>query len=82
MTVLDYAGRMLDCGKVRRLRESLGLNQVQAAALAGLKAGRQQWNDIESGRRANIQLDTLGRIAEALKVDPSELLKPRKRSKK
>jgi transcriptional regulator with XRE-family HTH domain len=82
MTVLDYAIRMLDCGKVRKIREALGLTQVEAANLAGLKSGRQQWNDIESGRRANIQLDTLGRIAAALKVDPAELLKPARRGKK
>lgn len=79
MTALDYPKVMLDCEKVRKLREALKLNQAEAAEAAGLASGRQQWNDIESGRRANIQLDTLSKIAHALKVDPAELLKPAKR---
>jgi transcriptional regulator with XRE-family HTH domain len=79
MTTADYAEVMLDCSKIRKLREGLGLNQEQAATAAGLKAGRSQWNDIESGRRSNVTLETLGKLATALGVDPAELLKTPKR---
>jgi transcriptional regulator with XRE-family HTH domain len=79
MTTADYAVHMLDCSKIKKLREALGLSQEEAATAAGLKAGRTQWNDIESGRRSNVKLDTLGKLATALGVDPAELLKTPKR---
>ncbi|HYE18858.1 MAG TPA: helix-turn-helix transcriptional regulator [Tepidisphaeraceae bacterium] len=68
------AALMLDLDKVKTLREALNLSQGDAADRAGLKAGRSQWNDIESGRRSNVTLETLGKIAAALEVDPAELL--------
>lgn len=74
MTLTDYPALMLDCEKMKQLREALGLNQSEAARQAELAAGRSQWNDIESGRRSNITLETLGKIAAALGVNPSELL--------
>jgi DNA-binding XRE family transcriptional regulator len=80
MTIVDYAVReMLDCPKIKRLREELRLSQEQAGEAAGFKAGRSHWNDIESGRRANVTLETLGKLAKALGVDPAELLKTPKR---
>ena len=54
-------------------REKKGLSQSAAAELAGLS--RQRWNDIESGRKPNIELDTLDRIAAALGVKAKDLLK-------
>lgn len=64
----------LDVEKVRKLREELGLTQDEAAANARLKGGRQAWNDIESGRRVNLTIDTLERIARALAVKAGDLL--------
>lgn len=60
------AGRNL-----RRLRNKLGVSQDEFADLAGLH--RTYIGAIERGER-NITLDTLQRIAAALKVDPTELL--------
>jgi transcriptional regulator with XRE-family HTH domain len=65
---------MLDFEKMKTLREKLKLSQQQAADLAGL-TGRQQWNDIESGRRATITLATLDKIAAALGCKAKDLLK-------
>jgi transcriptional regulator with XRE-family HTH domain len=65
---------MIDTDKVRRLREKLKLTQAQAAEAAGL-GGRQGWCDLEAGRRDNIELDTLRRIAETLGVRAKDLLK-------
>ena len=65
--------RLLDVGKIRRLRERLDLSQEEAAECAGL-GNRQRWNDIESGRKASITLTTLASIADALAVDWKELL--------
>lgn len=53
----------------------------QAAGRAGF-SNRQHWYMIESGRRTNIELDTLGKIAEALECEPHELLKKAGRPKK
>lgn len=64
----------LDVEKIRRIREKLGITQEQAAAAAGLKGGRQAWNDIESGRRVNLTIETLERIAGALGTRAAELL--------
>lgn len=63
---------MLDIEKMKGKREKAGLTQSQAAIKAGVS--RQRWNDIESGRKSNIELDTLGAIATALQCDPCELL--------
>ena len=63
----------LDNAKIRALREERGLSQEEAAKLAGL-GGRQQWNDVESGRRPNVTLDTLNKVAKALGVKARDLL--------
>jgi len=64
----------LDTAKLKRLREKCKLTQEEAAIRAGLK-GRQAWNNIESGRRPNLQLQTLEKIAAALGVKAKDLLK-------
>jgi transcriptional regulator with XRE-family HTH domain len=69
---------LLNFAKIRELREGLRISQSEAARRAGLRAGRQGWQRIESGRRVNIELGTLERIAAALGVDARELLKPRR----
>jgi transcriptional regulator with XRE-family HTH domain len=48
---------------------------TSSAKLAELSGGRQQWNDIESGRRKNLTIDTLNKIATALGVKAKDLLK-------
>jgi len=60
------AGRNL-----RRLRNELGVSQDEFADLAGLH--RTYIGAVERGER-NITLDTLQRIAAALKVEPIELI--------
>lgn len=63
----------LDTDKMRRLREKLGLTMEQAAQRAGL-GNRQRWNEIESGRSANVKLTTLEAVAQALGVQARDLL--------
>jgi transcriptional regulator with XRE-family HTH domain len=67
----------LDRSKMRELRESKGLTQVDAAAKAGMTVSR--WNDVESGRKANVTIDTLSTIAAALGCDARDLLTPKNR---
>lgn len=64
----------LDAHKVRTLREACGYTLAEAAERAGL-GGPQKWSDIESGRRKNLTLDTLDKIAKALGVSAKDLLK-------
>jgi transcriptional regulator with XRE-family HTH domain len=65
----------LDCEKIKRLRERLGLSMADAAEKAGFSAGRQAWYNIESGQRTNIKIETLERIAKALGVKAADLLR-------
>ena len=64
----------LDFEKLKTLRDRRGLTQEEAATLAGL-SGRQRWNDIESGRKANVTIETLEAVAKALGVKSRDLLK-------
>jgi DNA-binding Xre family transcriptional regulator len=48
--------------------------EYQASKAAGF-TNAQQWHLIESGRRSNITMDTLGKIAKALGVKSKDLLK-------
>lgn len=57
---------------VRRLREEAGLSQEQLAFDAGMK--RSYLSDMERGVR-NPSVKALGRLAKALNVPPSDLLK-------
>ena len=58
----------------RVIGEKRGLSMDTAAQNAQL-ANRQRWYIIESGRKTNITIDTLNRIAAALGVKAKDLLK-------
>jgi transcriptional regulator with XRE-family HTH domain len=58
---------------VRRLRTSTGLSQESRASLAGIH--RTYLSSVERGER-NLTIGNVFRIAEALGVDPRELLRP------
>ncbi len=62
----------LDTKKIRELRLALGLNQTEAAKRAKLP-GPQFWSDLERGRRANLTIDVLERVAKALNTHPRDL---------
>ena len=64
----------MDSAKIRSLRLELNLTQAAAAERAGL-ASAQKWNDIENGRRTNLTIETLERVAAALGVKAKDLLK-------
>jgi transcriptional regulator with XRE-family HTH domain len=68
-----YTIAMLDLHKLRARREELGLTQEQAAKAAGMSS-RQAWNNVESGRQSPT-LETLDRIAKALKMKARDLVK-------
>jgi DNA-binding Xre family transcriptional regulator len=52
------------------------LNQTEAAGAAGFGGGAAQWSDIETGRKKNVTLDTLDKIAVALQCDARDLITP------
>lgn len=58
---------------VRRIRQRIGISQEALADLAGLH--RTYLSSVERGER-NVGIVNVFRIAEALKVDPRELLRP------
>jgi DNA-binding Xre family transcriptional regulator len=64
---------ILNITEIERRRVELKLTQ-DAAAQAGGFSHRQQWNAIEGGRKDTITLETLARLATALKCKPAELL--------
>ena len=74
-------GQELNRNKMRELRTRLGLTQTEAAAAAGFPGGASQWSDVENGRRANVTLDTLDRIAAALRCDARDLITPKGKGK-
>ena len=59
---------------VRTLRKEKGLSQEELAFQAGMK--RSYLSDLERGTR-NPSVRALGRLAEALQVHPTELIKSR-----
>ncbi|HEY7115128.1 MAG TPA: helix-turn-helix transcriptional regulator [Tepidisphaeraceae bacterium] len=63
----------IDYGKIRALRDKLGLSQKQAAERAGLNTA-QAWNNYECGRREP-RIAVLEKIATALGVKARDLLK-------
>lgn len=71
---------MLDIEKVEKLRQAKGLTMQQAADAAGIKSGKQGWNNLVTGT-GNVRLLTLDGLAKAFGCDPCELLK-RKRGAK
>ena len=66
----DLIRRLL--ARVKQLREALGLSQEAFAEKAGLKY--KHYQAIEAGRKPNIQLPTLVKIARALGLEPWQLL--------
>jgi len=58
---------------VRKLRTAKGMSQEELALDAGMK--RSYLSDLERGTR-NPSVRALGRLADALDVAPTELLKP------
>jgi transcriptional regulator with XRE-family HTH domain len=64
----------LDTDKIRKLRLAAKLTQAEAAARAKL-TGPQVWSDIEKGRRVNLTIEVLERVAAALGVKARDLLK-------
>jgi transcriptional regulator with XRE-family HTH domain len=64
---------MLDLEKLKRRRELLGFSMLEIAGRARLS--KMGYWKIESGHTSNITLDTLDRLAQALRVNPCYLLK-------
>lgn len=62
--------------KIKELRAKLELSQGDAAELAGFPGGASQWSDVENGRKENVTLDTLSKIAQALDCDARDLILP------
>jgi DNA-binding Xre family transcriptional regulator len=65
---------MLDVDQIKQRRLKLGLKMELAAQRAGF-SGEAQWYLIESGRRTDVALSTLDKLAEALECDAKDLLK-------
>lgn len=70
------AAPRLDCEKIRRRRERLGLTQTQAAvaAFGETKAGKQNWSNIENGDRANPTLEVIAAVARVLRCRVRDLI--------
>jgi transcriptional regulator with XRE-family HTH domain len=73
--VADMTRMPLNFARIKELRLRNKWTQRQAADRVEPPMSVQRWNDIESGRKADISLATLDRIAKALGVKASELLK-------
>jgi len=56
---------------IRRAREVAGLTQVVAAERAGMQ--QPDWSDYETGAQQP-RIETLRRIAAALRVEPADLI--------
>jgi ribosome-binding protein aMBF1 (putative translation factor) len=69
--------RLVVAGNVQRLRVQRGWTQTQLAAELGVKQPRVA--EIESAR-ANVQLDTIDRLARVFGVEPSALLRTERQS--
>ena len=66
----DIAKRLL--ARVKERREALELSQEAFAERAGLKY--KHYQAVEAGRKPNIQLPTLAKLAKACGLEPWELL--------
>ena len=64
--------RLLFGSSLAKLRKEMGFSQEQLALESGL--ARSYLGDVERGQR-NIALVNICKLADALKLDPSELLK-------
>lgn len=66
----------LNTDAIRARREKLGYTMEQAGQAADFKENaRQQWYMIETGRRGDVKVSTLLRLARALHCKPADLLK-------
>lgn len=73
MSVSAYAQRMTPLVlRVRELREALGLTQAALAARAGVR--RATVNRIENARVTAIDLVVLGKLADAIGVEPGFII--------
>lgn len=66
----DLAHRLLR--RVRELREGRGLSQEAFAEMAGLKY--KHYQSIEAGRKIDIRLSTIEKLARACGMPPGDLL--------
>lgn len=66
----DLANRLL--ARIRQLREAKGLTQEAFAEKAGL--AYKYYQHVEAGRRRDIRLSTVEKLAKALDLEPWELL--------
>ena len=57
--------------KLKEKRKEVGLSQVQLSLKTGLTKG--YISDLETGRRVNPSLETMKKIAEALKCNISDI---------
>ena len=64
--------RLLFGSNIARLRKEIGLSQEQLALESGI--ARSYLGGVERGQR-NIAIVNICKLADALKLDPSELLK-------
>ncbi len=64
---------MVESGKIKRLREKLGLSQEKLARLADVS--NNTIINIEAGKQQNPTIDTLNKIAKALGVEINHLIK-------
>jgi DNA-binding Xre family transcriptional regulator len=58
--------------RLKELREARGWTQLELAERAGIR--QATISEMETGRVRRVGLDTLDRLARALKVQPGELL--------
>ena len=61
--------------RLKDIRKSLGMTQVELAAEAGISQNRV--SAIENGRTSSLRIDTLKRYADALGCDVEILFSPR-----
>jgi transcriptional regulator with XRE-family HTH domain len=73
----SLSAKKLFASNLRRLRAATGFSQEALAERAGLH--RTYVSSIERAER-NVSLENIFRLAEALGVDPRELLAPEKKS--
>jgi len=66
----DIAKRLL--ARIRELREARGLTQESFAELAGLTY--KHYQQVEAGRKSDVRLSTLVKMAEGLDLNLSELV--------
>jgi DNA-binding Xre family transcriptional regulator len=83
VTVMAYGGTMARL-RVREVAESRGLNmsQLQRASRLTMNMIRRYWYNTADGKAegpplAAVYLDALDNLAEALDVEPGELIAPR-----